>query len=138
MVQGELPAAIARDGLFPAWMAKAGKYGAPVYAHIVSSSLLTIVLMFNFSRSMASLFEFLILLTTSVVLFMYLCCAAAAARLMFTGHIKPTPMFIGVVILALIYSVWTVYGAGTEALLWGLLLLIAGIPIYAVVRWMKL
>jgi APA family basic amino acid/polyamine antiporter len=42
------------------------------------------------------------------------------------------------VILALIYSVWTVYGAGTEALLWGLLLLIAGIPIYAVVRWMKL
>ncbi len=137
MVQGELPAAIARDGLFPAWMAKAGKYGAPVYAHIVSSSLLTIVLMFNFSRSMASLFEFLILLTTSVVLFMYLCCAAAAARLIYTGQIKATPLFIGVVILAAIYSVWTVYGAGTEALLWGLLLLIAGIPIYAVVRWMK-
>jgi basic amino acid/polyamine antiporter, APA family len=134
MIQAELPAAIARDGLFPKWMAARGKYGAPVYAHLVSSSLLTIVLMFNFSRSMASLFEFLILLTTSVVLFMYLGCAAAAARLMVAGQIKASLGFIAVVILAALYSLWTVYGAGTEALLWGILLLAAGVPIYAIMR----
>ncbi len=134
MIQAELPAAIARDGLFPAWMAKRGKYGAPVYAHIVSSSLLTIVLMLNFSRSMASLFEFLILLTTSVVLVMYLGCAAAAARLMMTDQIKASAGFMTVVILAAVYSLWTIYGAGTEALLWGILLLAAGVPIYALMR----
>jgi basic amino acid/polyamine antiporter, APA family len=134
MIQGELPAAIASDGLFPSWMAARGKHGAPVYAHIVSSSLLTIVLMLNFSRSMASLFEFLILLTTSVVLFMYLGCAAAAARLMITWQIKATSGFVAVVFLAAVYSVWTLYGAGTEALLWGLLLLAAGIPIYLLMR----
>jgi basic amino acid/polyamine antiporter, APA family len=134
MIQAELPAAIARDGLFPKWMAVRGKYGAPVYAHILSSSLLTIVLLLNFSRSMASLFEFLILLTTSVVLFMYLGCAAAAARLLVTGQIKRSAGFTAIVILAALYSVWTVYGAGTEALLWGLLLLLAGVPIYALMR----
>jgi basic amino acid/polyamine antiporter, APA family len=132
MIQGELPAAIARDGLFPKWMAARGKFGAPVYAHILSSSLLTAVLMLNFSRSMGSLFEFLILLTTSVVLFMYLGCAAAAARLMITGQIKPSAGFAAIVILAAIYSLWTIYGAGTEALLWGIALLAAGVPIYIV------
>ncbi len=134
MIQGELPAAIARDGLFPKWMAARGKYGAPVYAHILSSSLLTIVLMLNFSRSMASLFEFLILLTTSVVLFMYLGCAAAAARLMVTGQIKASAGFTAIVILAAIYSLWTIYGAGTEALIWGIALLAAGVPIYLLMR----
>jgi basic amino acid/polyamine antiporter, APA family len=134
MIQAELPAAIARDGLFPAWMGTRGKYGAPIYAHIVSSSLLTVVLMLNFSRSMASLFEFLILLTTSVVLFMYLGCAAAAARLMMTSQIKASPGFIAVVALAAVYSLWTIYGAGTEALLWGILLLAAGVPIYIAMR----
>ena len=137
MIQAELPAAIARDGLFPKWMAVRGKYGAPVYAHILSSSLLTAVLLLNFSRSMASLFEFLILLTTSVVLFMYLGCAAAAARLMVTGQIKRSAGFTVLVMLAALYSVWTVYGAGTEALLWGLLLLLAGVPIYALMRGMQ-
>jgi basic amino acid/polyamine antiporter, APA family len=83
---------------------------------------------------MASLFEFLILLTTSVVLFMYLGCAAAAARLMVAGQIKASLGFIAVVILAALYSLWTVYGAGTEALLWGILLLAAGVPIYAIMR----
>lgn len=135
MVQGELPAAIARDGLFPAWMATRGKYGAPVYAHLLSSGLLTAVLMLNFSRSMASLFEFLILLTTSVVLFMYLGCALAAARLMANGMITRSIGFACVVILAMLYSAWTVYGAGLEAFIWGVALIFAGGPVYALMKY---
>jgi basic amino acid/polyamine antiporter, APA family len=134
LIQAELPAAIARDGLFPAWLGARGEYGAPVYAHLLSSSLLTIVLILNFSRSMASLFEFLILLTTSVVLVMYLGCAAAAARLMMNGQIKASAGFIAVVVLAAVFALWTIYGAGTQALLWGLLLLAAGFPVYALGR----
>ena len=37
-------------------------------------------------------------------------------------------------VLAVIFSVWAIYGAGTEAVLWGAALLAAGIPVYWLVR----
>jgi APA family basic amino acid/polyamine antiporter len=30
---------------------------------------------------------------------------------------------------------WTLYGAGAEVVLWGTLLMLAGLPIYAWMRW---
>jgi basic amino acid/polyamine antiporter, APA family len=130
LVQGELPAAMARDGLFPDWMGRTDGRGVPRNAHLFTTGLLTIVLLLNTSKSMTALFEFLILLTTAIVLVMYFGCALAAIRLMATGAIKRTAGFIVVTALALIYSLWTIYGAGGEALAWGALLLLAGVPIY--------
>ena len=134
LIQAELPAAIARDGLFPAPLATLSKTGAPVYSHLLSSSLLSIVVLLNYSKSMAKMFEFLILLTGSITLVMYVGCAAAAARLMAIGTMPRPPAFIVVVGIAFGYSLWTVYGAGLEAAGWGALLLIAGIPVYVVMR----
>ena len=88
MCQAELPAALARDGLFPAFMGKAAANGTPRNAHLFSTSLLTLVILMNSSRTMASMFEFLILLTTAIVLVMYFGCAAAAFRLIQTGTLK--------------------------------------------------
>ena len=130
MCQAELPAAMARDGLFPAFMAKAAPNGTPRNAHIFTSSLLTLVILMNSSRSMASMFEFLILLTTAIVLVMYFGCAAAAARLMIKGELNRSKAFAVIIFLAALYSCWTIYGAGAEALLWGLILLLAGIPVF--------
>ena len=134
MCQAELPAAIARDGLFPSWLAKLSGRGVPVNSHILSSSLLSVVVLLNSTKSMAKLFEFLILLTTSITLVMYLGCALAAARLMVTGEIKRGVGFAFVVIAALVYSIWTVIGAGLEAVLWGLALLAVGVPVYLAMR----
>ena len=88
MCQAELPAAMARDGLFPAFMGKAAPNGTPRNAHLFTTTLLTLVILMNSSRSMAAMFEFLIVLTTAIVLVMYLGCAAAAARLMMRGELK--------------------------------------------------
>ena len=121
---------MARDGLFPAFMAKAAPNGTPRNAHLFTSTLLTVVILMNSSRSMASMFEFLIILTTAIVLVMYFGCAAAAARLMMTGELKRSAGFTVILILAALYSCWTIYGAGWEALGWGVALLIAGLPVY--------
>ena len=134
MCQAELPAAIARDGLFPGWLARLSGRGVPVNSHILSSSLLSVVVLLNSTKSMAKLFEFLILLTTSITLVMYLGCALAAARLMVTGEIKRGIGFACVVFAALVYSIWTVIGAGLEAVLWGLALLAVGGPVYLAMR----
>jgi basic amino acid/polyamine antiporter, APA family len=137
LVQGELPAAMARDGLFPSFLGKVSLQGTPRNAHLFTTSLLTIVILMNASRSMAAMFEFLIILTTAIVLVMYLGCVAAAARLMHQGLLPITGRFIGILILAALYSLWTIYGAGWEALRWGALLLLAGLPIYGLMQFGK-
>ena len=134
MCQAELPAALARDGLFPEFMGKAAANGTPRNAHVFSTSLLTLVILMNSSRSMASMFEFLIVLTTAIVLVMYFGCAAAAFRLIQTGALKVGAGFKIILFLAALYSCWTIYGAGTEALIWGVALLLIGLPVFWLLR----
>ena len=130
MCQGELPAAMARDGMFPAFMGKAAPNGTPRNAHLFTTCLLTVVILMNSSRSLSAMFEFLIVLTTAIVLVMYFGCAAAAARLMMRGQIPATKGFTAIILFAMIYSLWTIYGAGWEALGWGIALLFAGLPTF--------
>ena len=128
LMQGELPWAMARDGVFPSWLAKLSRYGTPARAHIVASLLLTIVMAFNYSRSMADLFGFLILLATTSSLVAYFVCSLAAVKLG-VGR-KVVPVFI----LAALFSLWAVWGSGLEAMKWGLVLLLTGIPLYFFMR----
>lgn len=130
MCQAEMPAALARDGLFPAFLGKESANGTPRNAHLFTSTLLTLVILMNSSRSMSSMFEFLIVLTTAIVLVMYFGCAAAAFRLMTKGQLPVTAGFKVILLLAALYSCWTIYGAGAEALIWGVVLLLAGLPVF--------
>ena len=128
LMQGELPWAMARDGVFPAWMAKLSRHGTPARAHIVTSLLLTLVLLLNYSRSMADLFGFLILLATTASLVAYLVCSLAAVRLGVGRRLVP------VFLLAALFSLWAIWGAGLEAMVWGAAMLASGIPIYFLMR----
>jgi basic amino acid/polyamine antiporter, APA family len=134
MIQAELPAAMARDGMFPAAFAAVSKAGTPWVAHCISSSLLSIVVLMNYGKSTSDLFEFLILLTGAISLVMYLACACAALRLAIVGRIPMSMTLIIGLIGAFLYIPFTFYGAGREALMWGALLLLAGIPFYTVMR----
>ena len=80
------------------------------------------------------MFEFLILLTTAIVLVMYFGCAAAAFRLVQAGTLKVGAGFKVILMLAALYSCWTIYGAGAEALVWGVALLLAGFPVFWILR----
>lgn len=137
LVQGELPAAMARDGLFPAFLAVASANGTPRNAHVFTSSLLTLVILMNANQSMAAMFQFLILLTTAIVLVMYLGCVAAAAALIARGNVPGSIRFSVILILAALYALWTIYGAGAQALGWACALLAAGLPVYGLMKWAK-
>jgi APA family basic amino acid/polyamine antiporter len=128
LMQGELPWAMARDGVFPAWFAKLSRFGTPVRAHLMASALLSIVLLLNSALSMTQLFGFLILLATSASLVAYLVCSLAAIRL------KTGPRLVPIFILAAIFSLWAIWGAGAEAIKWGAALLLSGVPVYLATR----
>ena len=51
-----------------------------------------------------------------------------------SGSRVPTAALF-VAVLAFVYSVWAIAGAGKEIVYWGFLLLLAGIPVYVWVIW---
>ncbi len=115
-------------------MGKTSTRGVPVRAHIISSAILSGVVLLNYSKSMAEFFNFLILLSTTSCLVMYLMTALAALTLQARGKLAGTTVFSALAVMAVIYSLWTIWGAGTEAVLWGLALLAVGVPVYLISR----
>jgi APA family basic amino acid/polyamine antiporter len=134
LLQGEMPYAMARGGVFPAFLAKESANGAPVRAHLLSAGFLTVLVLMNYARSMADLFTFIALVATTASLFAYLACALAALKLQATRRIAPTTALTVIAILAGLYSVWTLVGAGGQAVLLGVGLLAIGAPFYWLTR----
>jgi APA family basic amino acid/polyamine antiporter len=135
LVQGELPVAMARNGAFPAWFAKVSPRGTAVRAQLLSTGLATLLLAANASRSIGGLFTFMALLSTTAALILYLACALAALKLQHKGRMPRSAAVAVLAAIAALYSVWTLYGAGYEAVGWGAALILAGAPVYWLMRW---
>ena len=134
LIQGELPLAMARDGVFPRWFAMTSKSGVSIRGQILSSGLATVLILANYTRALTELFLFMALLATVATLVAYLASSLAALRLLGQRRIKPSALLAGVAAAGALYSVWTLYGAGGEAVGWGAALLATGIPVYLVMR----
>ena len=90
--------------------------------------LATLLVIASYSRSLVELFTFILLISTSAILPPY--AASSAAWLRSGGRNGGR----AVALLALLYSLYALSGAGAEALGWGAVLLLAGAPVYL---WMK-
>jgi APA family basic amino acid/polyamine antiporter len=138
LLQGELPWAMARDGVFPRVFARESRRGTPVFALVFASALVTLLVLANAHSTMVEIFTFMILLSTSACLVAYLVCSLALLELMrrerLPGVRLPAPWLAVTGVLGGAYSLWALSGAGREALLWGLVLLLAGVPVYAFSR----
>jgi len=126
MVCAQVSLAAASDSLFPRRFANTNRNGTPVFGLLVGASLASLMVIANYTRSLVDLFTFILLLATAAILLPY---AAASA-----AWLKSGTRGRGVAALALVYSVYAMLGAGSEALLWGVVLLAAGIPVYL---WMR-
>jgi APA family basic amino acid/polyamine antiporter len=134
LIQGEMPLALARDGVFPAWLGRTSEAGTPVRAHLVSSGLVALLILANGSRSMGDLFTFMALLSTAAALVAYLACSLAALRLQRSGRMEPAPLLLAAALLGALYAGWAIYGAGPEPAAWGAALLLSGVPIYFMMK----
>jgi APA family basic amino acid/polyamine antiporter len=136
LLQGQLPMAAAMDGLMPRLFARRSPRGTPVPALVVSSILVTAIVATNYTKGLVSAFTFVILLATLSTLLPYAFSSLSLIRLMLRQrHRNPRELGTGLATaaLALLYSGWAIVGAGRDAVFWGLLLLIAGMPVYVVV-----
>jgi len=138
LLQGELPFAMARDGVFPRVFARESARHTPVFALVTTSVLVTLLVLANSHGSMAQVFTFMILLATSANLVAYLVCSLALLVLMRRGALegarRGTPGLALAGALGALYSLWAIAGAGREATLWGAVLLAVALPVYAATR----
>jgi APA family basic amino acid/polyamine antiporter len=134
LLQGELPRAMAANGVFPLIFARESVHCTPGFALCFGSALATVLILVNYQKSMVNVFTFMILLSTTACLVMYALCSAALLRLQWTGRLgaaRRGSVGLAVVgIVAAAYSLWAVVGAGSEAVAWGAVLLLLGVPFY--------
>lgn len=134
LLQGEIPRDLAHRGLLPAVFAQDNRFAVPWVTQIVSSTLASVVVYANYSRGLAELFKFMVLVTTSTAIIFYIVGALAALKLERSGEIKASPIFVALTALGFLYSCWAFYGAGWDASLWSIGLTAAGLPIYLAMR----
>ncbi|MEF9951009.1 MAG: amino acid permease [Clostridium sp.] len=127
--------AAGQDGVFPKFFGKLSpKYNTPVNSLIIGSVLVNILLIMNYRESMVDAFTFIIILATLSFLPVYLLTASADMFLMFKGKKEFSfKIFVTkaiVPLLAFAYTIWTIYGSGSDVVMWGFILMLIGIPFY--------
>jgi len=133
LLQGEIPLALARRGVFPAWFGKVNRRGMPVQAQIAGSLLSSALIAANYTKGLTELFAFMALLATVATLVLYFLAGVSAFRMMALGQLRRGGLFL-ITLVGTAYALWTFYGAGMEATLWGLALLATGIPVWLAMR----
>jgi basic amino acid/polyamine antiporter, APA family len=133
LVQGQMPFAIAKDRLFPPVFEKQNKKGVPATGLILSSILASVFMLMNYTRGLVEQFKFMILVTTTAVLVPYLFVTASFVVIKMEKGKFGRKEWVRTLFLAgaaFLFSLFAIVGSGQEAVFWGFILLLSGIPFY--------
>lgn len=130
LLSGQMPMAVARDGLMPRFFARSNSGSSPYVSLLISASLSTALLVLNMTEDLLGAFTFLISISTLAILAPYAVSAAAELK-----HSWASAHGWGLVaLLTLLFTLVAIAGSGTATLLWGLVLLVAGVPVFFVLQ----
>jgi len=133
-LQGHITYAMAGDDLMPPIFRKLSKRGYPLSGILVSSAIVTLLVVSNYTRGLVEMFTFLILLSTFTALISYLFSSLAEVLLIIKAkpenwkkRIMPA-FFLGIPTFA--FSLWAIYGSGANIVFSGFIVLVLGTPFY--------
>jgi basic amino acid/polyamine antiporter, APA family len=134
LLAGELTATMARHGSLPQPLARLNARGAPIVALVTIGLLATAMVLMNYSKSLVEGFTFLTLVVSAANLPLYLLCAFALLVLWRRGTSRlPGDLWV-LGLLGTAYSVFAFVGLGHEPFLWSIVLGVAGLPVYLLMR----
>jgi APA family basic amino acid/polyamine antiporter len=139
LIQGQMPMAAARDNLFPALFRKESRKGTPVLGIVMSSILVSVLMGMNFTRSLADTYKYMILLSTMTSLLAYSLSGPSYLILLSRDKVldRTDWVRITVTVIGFAFSLWAIIGSGEVIVYWGFILLMAGVPFYAVMKLRK-
>jgi arginine:agmatine antiporter len=132
LLMSQVPMAAAHDGLFPSIFGRLSPQGVPAIGMIISAALATALVVTQAvgSPGFSAFYRLAVGLSTMAAVIPYAFCALAAGLVSVyqSGGSVPRPTLIEAI--AFIFSIFTLYGCGAEPVLYGLVMLMLGIPIY--------
>ncbi len=136
LMMSQVPMAAARDGAMPAIFARVSANGAPVYGILISVTLSSLLYLVDVSgtKALAVFYDLIVNLSTDAAMIPYVFCAAVEGVLYVTRNPASKTLPIGPYIpfgtVAFVFSVATIYGAGPDAGMYSLLLLMLAVPVW--------
>ena len=133
LLMGQVPMAAARDDLFPPAFGRLSRQGVPAIGIILSAIFATLLVLSQVAGppGFKSFYELVVGLSTMAAVIPYAFCALAtglvAARVAGGG---PVPRLGLIEVIAFVFAVFTLYGCGAKAVLYGTIMLVLGIPVY--------
>jgi basic amino acid/polyamine antiporter, APA family len=133
LLMGQVPMAAARDQLLPPVFARLSSRDVPAIGIIISAMLATALVLVQAAGSpgFAAFYKTVVGLSTMAAVIPYAFCALApglvASRVSKSGV---TPRITVIELIAFVFALFTLYGCGAESVLYGLILLILGIPVF--------
>ena len=141
LLAGQLPLAVARDGLFPSLFARVSRRGTPAAGIAIAGVLVSAMVAANYHRGLVGMFTFIVLLATLANLVPYVFTALAGLRMLRSRPElrvgRGSAVGAGIAGVAFLYSIWAVGGSGAEVLGWGTLLLLSAAPLFLAMRWLR-
>ena len=133
---GQIPLAAANDQLFPKSFARLSRFNTPAVGICLSSVLVSALVLMNYSEGLVDQFTFVVLLATLTALLPYLVCALARIVLALRAGEADlvTKLDLMVAGLGAGFAAWAIVGTGLATILWGLVLLALGLPVFAWIR----
>jgi APA family basic amino acid/polyamine antiporter len=135
LTAGNVPLAAAKDHLLPIRFATLSKSGTPIFSFIVSGLFVSVLLMLNYTKGLVEAFTFMAMLSTLSTLMAY--AFSAVAEFYFLKRDDASAernRAIGLAIAAFLYSFFAIWGAGAEIVFYSFMLILMGMPFYALVR----
>tara|TARA_R110002124_G_scaffold280933_4_gene454757 strand:+ start:398 stop:1708 length:1311 start_codon:yes stop_codon:yes gene_type:complete len=139
LMSGQLPMATAKDNMFPRVFKRENKNGAPYLGLIIGSILTSVVMLMNYTKGLVDQFSAIADLVVFAALIPYLFVAAAYVIVLIEKklHINNALKTFTLGTLGFAYSLWAIYGSGSDTVFFGLILLLLGIPFYVIMQWNK-
>jgi APA family basic amino acid/polyamine antiporter len=139
LLQGQVPLAAARDGLFPKAFTKVSSRGVPVFGLVFTSVLVTLLLLLTLNDGLVKQFTFIILLATLSTLIPYLFTMVAELMIFMNNRAQFNgKRLLGssvIAMLGIVYSFWMIVGSGEDTVFYGCLLFFSSTPVYAWIKW---
>lgn len=128
LTMGQVPMAAAHDKLFPSVFGRMSRQGVPAVGIVISAALATGLLALAAwgAPDAQAFYTQVVNLATMAAVVPYAFCALAVILISTQEATRAT--FVEWV--AFLFSMFTIYGCGPEAALYGLILLVLGIPVY--------
>ncbi len=131
LTAGNLSLAAARDGLLPRKFVILTKAGTPIFTYLLAGFFVSILLILNYTKGIVNAFVFMAMLSTLSTLIAYAFCAIAEFKFAHADQRNQTRK--NALLLScgtFLYAFFAIWGAGIEMIIYSLILIIIGIPIY--------